>query len=295
MNLEDKEPAKTSRIAVMGLSGTGKSTLVSKLAESYTLHWITLDNDADILFKLPREWWKNVQLYDIPDSATFPVAADTLLKLFKTKKADICHAHGVISCAICKKNEGKSSLLDFTVMDPKKDVVVIDTGSQLAMSILAHATKGQAVDYKPERDDWGGIRKWTEFFCSEFQAARFNLVVIFHAIEATLEDDRVKLVPSFGSKDMSSKVAKAFSHVVYTDIKNKKHVAFSSSVYANNVLTKSRTDFEIEKLGEPSLIPIFSGVVPETKKEDPKASASTPATVSASTLQAMKDRLQKKG
>jgi hypothetical protein len=259
MKPSEKVKISTTRVAVMGLSGTGKSTLVADLSKTFKLWWFTLDNDSDILLKLPPEQQDNIELFDIPDSASFPVAADTLMKLFEKKSGKICHKHGMLNCALCAKQnpEGFSSI-DLTSLDPNKDIVVIDTGSQLSHSILAHATKDKPVDHRPERDTWGTLRKWTEFFYSEFQAARFNLIVIFHSIEAELEDGKTKLVPSFGSKDMSTKIAGAFSHVVYTDLVNRQHKAISKSTASSTVLSKSRTDFDISSLPTPSLIPIFS-------------------------------------
>jgi hypothetical protein len=99
----------------------------------------------------------------------------------------------------------------------------------------------------------------TEFFCSQFQAVRFNLIVIAHVTEAKTEDGKTKLVSNFGSASMSSEFSKAFDHVIYCDLKNGKHTAGSSSTYNAAVLTKSRTDFMIEKLVVPSLLPIFDG------------------------------------
>lgn len=308
MKLTDKQQSATTRIAVMGLSGTGKSTLVSKLAEAgFHLHWFTLDNDSDILFKLSPEGQNNVELYDIPDTASSPRAADTLLKLFKNKKGNICNEHGIWDCSVCKKAGAGFSSVDLTTLDPKKDIVVVDTGTTLGHSIMAHAVKGQPVDYKPERDDWGALRRWTEFFYSEFQGAKFNLIVIFHTVEAQMEDDKVKLVPSFGSKDMSSKIAGAFSHVVYTEVKNKSHKAYSGSTYANNILTKSRSDFLIESLSEPSLVPIFNSILSNSSVTTPvQASIQTtpvqtqavkkedsPAQHAVSSLANLRDRMKK--
>lgn len=298
MKLTDKEATSTTRVAVMGLPGTGKSTLVSKLASQYKLWWITPDNDCDILFKLPKKHQENVELFDLPDSANFPVAADTLLKLFQKKKGSICHKHGVYDCAVCKKDGSPLSSIDLTTMDPARDIVVLDTGSQLGASCLAHALRKHSLDYKPEWDDYGILRRWSEFFTSEWQAAQYNLIVVFHAIEAELEDKRKKLVPAFGSKDQSSKVGKAFSHIVYTDVVNGKHKAFSASTYSNSVMTKSRTDFEIEKLAEPSLAPVFAGLVPQTVQVDivaqqKAATVDTPATKAVSSLEAMRARLNK--
>jgi hypothetical protein len=297
MKLTDKAPSATTRVIVMGLSGTGKSTLTAKLAEAgFHLHWFTLDNDTDILFKLSSEAQQNVELYDIPDTASSPRAADTLLKAFKNKKGKICNNHGLWGCSICTKEGSPFSEIDFTSLSPEKDIVVIDTGTSLGHSIMAHAVKNQPVDYKPERDDWGALRRWSEFFYSEWQGARFNLIVIFHTIEATMEDDKVKLVPAFGSKDMSTKIAGAFSHVVYCDIKNKVHCAYSGSTYANNVLTKSRTDFLIDEKN-PSLVPIFQGKVKPTQIGTPEAPISTksdsPAEHAVSSLQLLRDKMKK--
>lgn len=244
------------RVLVAGLSGTGKSTLVSELAAEFKLHWIDLENAKDVLTKLPQAHLDNINYIRIPDSASFPIAAQTLMVLFKHGKASICAAHGKHDCALCKKESKEFNVLDFSTFT-EKDIVVIDSITQLASSVLAYTTKDKPIEYRPERDDWGALRKYSEFFSSQFQAFEGNLVCIASAIEAELEDGRVKLVPAFGSKDMSAKIAKAFSDVIYTDVKNKVHLAFGSSTASNLVLTKSRSDFLIEALPKPSLIPLF--------------------------------------
>jgi hypothetical protein len=168
-----------------------------------------------------------------------------------------------LGCALCKNSAGEFENIDFTTLT-SKHVVVVDTATQLGMSVLAHLTKNKPVDFKPERDDWGALRKYTEFFSSQFQGFTVtypcSLIVICHCMEAALEDGRSKLVPNFGSAGMSAAFAKSFSHVIYTDVVNKVHKAYSSTGFSNNVLTKSRTDFEIEKLAVPSLAPLFEGI-----------------------------------
>lgn len=255
------------RVLVTGLSGVGKTTLVSKLAEKFNLIWIDVENGKSTLFKLPREYQERINLISIPDSAAFPVAAATLLELFKKSKASICVAHGKTDCALCKKSGADVDVVDFTTMDKANTIVVVDTVTQVSHSILAHLMRDRDVTAKPERDDWGGLRKHTEYLASQWQAADYNLVGIAHLIEATLEDGKTKLVPNFGSAAMSAEFAKFFSHVVYLDIVNKKHKAFSSSTYSSTVLTKSRTDFLIESLPEPSLLPIFEKSA-EVRKEE---------------------------
>lgn len=247
------------RVLLVALSGGGKSTLASELANEFDIIWIDLENAKDVLIKLPQAALDRINYIRIPDSASFPIAAQTLMALFKNNKASICEAHGKDKCALCIKEGKPAEEIDFTNL-PSSTIVVVDSVTQLASSILSYATKDKPVEYKPERDDWGALRKYSEFFASQFQAFNGNLVCMAQAVEAELEDGKTKLVPSFGSKDMSSKIAKAFSDVIFLEVKNKKHVAYSSSTASNMVLSKSRSDFNIELLPTPSLIPLFKSV-----------------------------------
>lgn len=241
--LERQDPA---RVLIVGMSGTGKSTLAATLARKYRVIWINTENAAGVFKKLPAEWRANVNLINVPDSAAFPVAAQTVQKLFKDKKGNICEEHGIIDCPICKKEGAAFDNIDFTTLDNRRDVVVLDSLTQVGASFLAYVMRGQPIDAKPERDDWGGNRKHTEFLSSSIQAATWNMVCTATVIEAELEDGRKKLVPAFGSKDSSANIAAKFSTVIYCDVKNNKHVAFSSSTASNTVLTKSREGFRIE-------------------------------------------------
>lgn len=285
------------RVAIVGLPGSGKTTLAAALAEAgFQLHWVDVENGAETLLKLSPTARNNIDLIRLPDSASYPIAADTLAQLFRHSKANICQAHGKVDCSICKKSAPEAfDLLDFNVLD-SKDIVVLDSGTQWSNSILAHVMKARPVDAKPERDDWGALRKHTEFALSQMQAATFNLIVIFHAQEAPMEDGKTKLVPTFGSASMSTEVAKAFGHVVYCDIRNRKHVAFSSSTALPNVLTKSRTDFEIEKLAVPSLVSIFTdNVFAPTTASSVSASVSAPTAPISPAQQALANLKAKQG
>lgn len=284
MKLSKEDTSLYTRVAVFGLPGSGKSTLVAALAHTHRLTWIGIDNDKDVLLKLPEAALENINYIDIPDSASFPVAAPTLLSLFKTGKGRVCNTHGMFNCALCTKSKAAFSDIDFT-KHTSRDIVVIDSGSQLGRSILAHVTKDDPVDYKPERDDWGSLRKFTEFFASQFQGFRGNLIVIFHAIEMEIKSgDKVigvKYIPDFGSRGMALTIGRNFSHVVYMEVKNKKHRAYSSTTASNDCLTKSRTEFAIESLPEPSLVSLFQ--IKESTAVEETSSTSTTSTEVSST------------
>lgn len=305
MKLSEVKSATYTRALIFGLPGSGKSTLATSLSVDHKLWWFSLDNDSDVLKKLPAEQQENIEFIDLPDTASFPVASQTLLQLFKTGKGKICGTHGLYNCGLCNKSGGSFTVIDFTQFT-SKDVAVIDTGSQLGRSILAHVTKDESVDYKPERDDWGALRKYTEYFASQFQGFRGNLIVICHAIEHVTTNNKgevlsSKLIPDFGSKGMALTFGKAFSHVIYMEVKNKKHRAYSSSTHSNDCLTKSRSDFRIEDLESPNLGPLFPiieaapGQV-EIQVGPPSAQpAATPADNAVSALTTLQQRMKEKG
>ena len=297
MKLSDYHQSATKRVLIVGLSGTGKSTLAAELAEhGFNLTWLNIENAADTLQKLSPAAQDRINLVHIPDSASYPIAAETCLNLFKRGKASICDIHGKCDCSVCRRNSSSFSEVDTNIFTGK-DILVLDSATQLSSSILSFTTKGQPVDFKPERDDWGALRKYTEFFKSQFQGAAYNLIVICQATTAELENGVEKLVPQFGSKGMSANFGSAFDHVVYMDIKNGKHKAYSKSTALPGVLTRSRSDFDIEKQSELSLFPIFeAGLAAPTKEpiqhtessqpdgEKPSEATKTPAETSVSNL-----------
>ena len=301
MKLSEVRSATYTRALIFGLPGSGKSTLAATLARNHKLWWFSLDNDSDVLKKLPPELQDNIEFIDLPDTASYPVASQTLLQAFKVGKGKICEQHGLFNCKLCSKPDSRTTTFDFTSFT-SRDVCVVDTGSQLGRSILAHVTKDESVDYKPERDDWGALRKYTEYFASQFQGFRGNLIVICHAIEHVTTNSKgevlsSKLIPDFGSKGMAMTFGKCFSHVIFTEVKNKKHRAYSSSTASNESLTKSRTDFKIEDLSEPDLSPIFPIIELGAGQDSPTAPvqpAPTPAQTAVTSLSALQQKLRNK-
>jgi hypothetical protein len=269
MKLTHKLPSVTQRTLIYGAPKAGKTQLAASLASDFDLLWFDLENGYATLLKLPTAQQERIELISIPDTRSFPIAIETMLKVMLGMRVEICNSHGKIGCAICKKDS-----LGFTAVElnslPNSTVVVVDSLTQLTNSAIANITKNQPDDYKMEFSDWGNLKTLVEKFLSHVQAAKYNIVCISHEEEVTMEDGRSKIVPVCGSSKSSRNTAKYFDHVVYCELKNKKHIAASATTYANNILTGSRTDVRLEDTAAATLLSIF------------KSTPATPATPAVS-------------
>lgn len=275
MKLTDKIPSSTHRVLIFGAPKSGKTQLAATLASQFNLIWFDLENGYGTLLKLPKDQQEKIELISIPDSKTFPIAIETMLKVVTGKEVSICEEHGKVSCPICTKDNKPASKVNLSELGPET-VVVIDSLSQLSNSAIAFITKGQPDDYKMDFSDWGNLRAIVEKFLSQIQQARYNVVCISHEEEVEMEDGRKKIVPVCGSSKSSRNTAKYFDHVLYCELKNKKHITASSTTYANNILTGSRTDVFMDADVNPTLLSIF------------KSASAAPATQGAKALTALK-------
>lgn len=247
----------THRVLIFGGPKTGKSELAGKLSEHFNLLWFDCENGWVTLTKLPQEWQERINVVSIPDSRTYPIAAETWLKVIKGLPARICHEHGKVDCALCKKDTSKTfEEVHLNALGPDT-IVVFDSLTQFSNSCVANITKNQPDDYKLQLDDWGNLRVLIDKFLSQVQAAPYNIICITHEEQVPMEDGKIKLVPVSGSSKSSMNTAKYFDHVVYCEVRNKKHIAASSTAYANNIITGSRTGVELEKDAVATLLKIF--------------------------------------
>ena len=258
MKLSQKSASKSHRVLLFGPPKSGKTRLAGTLASKFNLIWFDLENGVDTLKQLPPSDQERVEVISIPDTRGFPIAIETMLKVIKGSPVDICEAHGKVACALCRKDNKPftSVTLGTLALDT---VVVIDSLTQLTNSAIAHITKDKGDDYKMQHDDWGNLGKLMDTFLSYVQQAPYHVVCISHETEVEMEDGKQKLVPTAGTRNFSRNTAKYFDEVVYLEVKNKKHIAASSTTYGNNILTGSRSGTVLENSpGEASLVPIFS-------------------------------------
>mgnify|MGYP006921292447 FL=1 len=265
MKLTDYKQKAARKILVYGPPKSGKTDLVGQLAASKKLWWFDLEDGVKTLLHSPRmkqEWFGNIELFSLPDTQTFPVAVDTLLRVVKGGTSNICHKHGVVGCLSCKKDAPEA----FTAIDvgtfTNDDVLVIDSVSQLASSIMNWISKKQIAadnfDYKPGWDEYAKQGFILNRIFSILQQASFNVVCISHEQLVDMEEPgKKKIVPIGGTSEFSKTFAKFFDDVVYCDIVNKKHKAASSSTYSGNIVMGSRSGKELEKMETPNLLELF--------------------------------------
>ncbi len=253
-------PSKTHRALVFGGPKTGKTELVSLLSSHYNLLWFDLENGWETLLKLPVAQQERINLIQIPDTKVYPIAIETMLKVIAGKPVKICQAHGKVGCPLCIKDAKPMEEVCLDTLDDKT-IVVIDSLTQLSNSAMNFLTKNQDDLYKPEWSDYRNQGQLLDKLLSQIQQSKYNIVVVTHEAEVELEDGRKKIVPVAGTTNFSRNTAKYFDHVIYCEVKNKKHMFASATTYANNILTGSRTDIEIEKGAIPSLLQIFQNQI----------------------------------
>lgn len=263
------------------------------LAEHFKIIDIDCENGWETLLQIPEQFKDNVEIISLPDTRSFPIAIETCLKLIKGNLVEICEEHGKVSCAVCKKDNKPTTKLELNSLGPDT-IVVFDSLTQITNSAISHIAKNKPDDYKFEYDDWAMLGKLMDTFLSHVQNARFNVVCISHETETEMEDGKVKLVPTAGTRNFSRNTARYFGEVVYCEVKNGKHIAASSTAYSNKVLTGSRSGVRLEDSPEASLLRLFgkeSAIAPKVVEE--KAVASTEGTGGMSKLEQLKARMGK--
>ena len=265
MKLTEYKEKESRKICVYGSPGTGKTDLVCQLAEFKKLWYFDLDDGIKTALHSPRvkkEWLDNIELFSIPDTQLLPVGIDTLLRVVKGGLHKICHRHGAVNCLVCNKNHPT----DFSSIDvgtfTNNDVLVIDSGSQLASSIMCHISRKQLasdnwMEYSPGWDEYRKQGIVSNRIYSILQHAPFNVIVVTHEQLIKMEDGKVKLSPIGGTREYSKEFSKFFDDIVYCEIVNKKHKFITSTTYSGSVVAKSRTGKALETMELPSLLELF--------------------------------------
>lgn len=280
------EQPEALTIMLYGDSKSGKTRMAGTLAKVpyiRRIHWFDLERGIRTLVTMikegiltPEEAAKII-VYQIPDSPEVPRVFETISKALTSRlEGTICIPHGKWDCETCKKDPTK--VQPFFLKALKDDeFVVIDTGSQLADSIMAYYCKGKPLDFKQGWDEYGPQTRVLSELFSIIQGCGKNFCVLTHTNLAENEKGEDKVVPAIGTKAMSLKSPKYFAHVIHMEIKTvevvegearAKHGAGSSTLYKPGVITGSRAGWKIESEKECNFALLFKRLKEE--QEVPK-------------------------
>jgi hypothetical protein len=279
LNLDDYKESARVKALVYGPPKSGKTALVGKLAQHFTLHWLDLEKGIKTLLNpamLAPAYRKNVNVITVPDHRMYPVAIDTVRAVLKGGLRRICFAHGKVNCPLCTKLGAEARWSEIDILKfTDKDVLVIDSLSQLSASAMnkvtyKEITKPGGEEYKATFNDYAQQGALLEEVLSLIQVIDLNVVCISHAIDSEKADSsKEAIVPLAGTRNASKLAAKYFDEVVYVSVLNKKHSAFNSTTASTTILTGGRSGATLDgqKDDAISLLPLFErlGVIPASK------------------------------
>lgn len=260
-------PNFTKRVMVYGPPKSGKSQLAATLAQKHQVLWLDVEQGGDVLWKLPEAVKENIDYINIKDSPTNIVALATTLLLLNGHKGEMCHRHSKFRCQPCTvlaskdtpENRGNyfEQMDTATIRKENSKILVIDSLTQIRTSLYTHISKGD-IDYKFEYDDWARLNNGLDQIQSTAQTAGWDIVIISHEDEVKMTDGKeTKIVPIGATRNNSRNLAKFYTDLVYCTTKNGKHVAYSKSTQQANLQTGSRSDVDLTKYPEPTLLPFF--------------------------------------
>lgn len=239
-----------SNTIVYGPPFSGKTALVGDLANhGFNLVWFDLEQGAETLaLVIDEENYRNIDIIQVLDTPEKPSAIQAVAKFFAAKTPmKFCELHGSIGCVTCTKDGGEFLNVDKSTFTDKT-VVVFDSLTQLSISSMNHTLGVRQVmqTKKVEWDNYGDQGQLLDYILGHAKACPYKTIFISHESSIEQEDGLEKLTPVAGTRNYSRNAAKNFTHTVYCDKKNNKHVCYSSSTANNKILTGSRSGIAIE-------------------------------------------------
>lgn len=278
--LDEYQQKTTYRLCLFGRAKVGKSVLAAQIARIGRLWWFDLEDGIKAALNpllLPKEYWKNINVFPIASSQQNPMGAETLLKLVKGAECLICYRHGKVGCALCTKDGSvinRINLNEFTT----DDWLVIDSTTQLSTDV-SFATNpiirgaNTPEDFVLDKTTGGKDFKYPmanafllDKIFGTLQSSRVNCIVISHEVmtertkdtghavkagENQPSDNVEMLFPAAGSRNFSRNFGRYFDMLIHVDVVNRQHRAFSSTTYSGNVQSGSRLAFNIEAIPSP--------------------------------------------
>jgi hypothetical protein len=258
-----EEPSSQS-ILVYGDSGIGKTRFAATAAQIPHIRkivWLDLENGKDTILSmgLSDTELAKIQLIQLLDTRKDPHVMSTILKMFSSPMdIHLCEEHGRINCLKCSKEKLPTQVFNLTTLD-SRDILVIDTGSQLTDCGVNALLKGQPEEAILPIQDWGTVVNWMKAICQVIQNARYcNTIMLCHMLPVETYSgtginrvlQKTDYFPMAGTQAFSRKFGAYFSTEIFLELRGNKHSGGSSTTYKKGVQTKSRSGIRVEDLPE---------------------------------------------
>lgn len=256
---------------IYGETKTGKTRLACMVAKSPLCERLFLfsgENGEETVIRMVHEGVLTmeeaakimvIKMVDMPDT---PYFYETMVKVYTVHKdLKICEEHGRVFCPKCTAAKVTEGWLDFNLMKlGKKDWVVLDTGSQLGISVMAYLMKGRPIEDKPDWNEYGPQGRILSDILSVVQAATCNHIWVTHVMVLDDMEDinkdpeskqkqaqpRDKFYPLVGTKPFSITVGKYFGTNIFLQKKLGKHMGGSGSLFNTATVCGSRIGLQLE-------------------------------------------------
>lgn len=283
------EARNTQSFLFYGPPKTGKTTLAAQIAEADEIDRVWLldyENGYEAILtayregRLSKKALDKIILIRIPDTREDPNAVRTTLKTIASPKsaANICDEHGVVECTECKKSGGTFTKFQMSAMT-KRDVIIMDTLSQLGTSAMNLACLGKPVEFKPGFDEFGVQGKYLSDILTVVQAAPYCIIICCTHVQLIEDDDgQDKYFPLCGTRNFSMNTAKYFGNVVFLERKLGKLKA-SSTIANSKTMAGSRLGMVLDKQKELNIVEALRETGFLTPTSDTVANAPTTAAV----------------
>ena len=199
---------QSQTIVIYGAPKTGKTESILALCRAgFKVHYIDVDHNVLVFRNLEPEFHENLNVFNMNESSPGAIGA-ALYGMQTSGKLSLCNAHGIASCPTCNANAASSyDVLDITKLT-SKDVIVIDSYSQVFKSVKWFLTEHNKINMSnvlaytipfyqalsnTNEKIWNGICRLR---------TKANVIIISHAYNRADEVDMSK------NKDGASKVLK---------------------------------------------------------------------------------------
>lgn len=251
---------KPQRLLVYGAPKSGKTFAVGMLAlakQFKKVIWVDIEKGYTTLLQLPNEAIEKIEVVQIKDTGTDPVATTSVLHMLEGETT-LCEKHGKLKakCTDCAKDK-EAEYITLNIPEEGPDtLVVFDSFTQISASALNHVTELSSTNLadldaedKATFNHYGHQGRILERILTDMQQLECSLAVISHEMNVKLDDKKEVLSAVAGTANFAKRFPKAFDHVVRIYTQNGKHVAIAESGHTK-FNTGSRLNSTVLENGE---------------------------------------------